>query len=250
MAGHSQYKNIMYRKGAQDAKRGKLFTKLIREITVSAKSSPDPESNPRLRSAISAARVANMPKDNIERAIKKAIGGDDDTNYEEIRYEGYGPAGVAIIVDALTDNRNRTASEVRSAFSKHGGNLGESNSVSFMFDHMGFFQYPKTTGTEEQMFEIALEIGADDVKTSDDFYDILCAHEQFHAVREAIVKKIGEPTESGLRWEPKTTTTIADVETAQKIIKLVDALEDNDDVQTVSSNMDLSSEVLNQLGSS
>lgn len=248
MAGHSQFKNIMHRKGAQDAKRGKIFTKIIREITVAAKANPDPDSNPRLRSAIYAARKENMPKDNVDRAIKKATGGDDDANFEEMRYEGYGPAGVAVIVDALTDNRNRTASEVRAAFTKHGGNLGEMNSVSFMFTHVGFFQYPKSAGSEDKMFEIALEVGAEDVKQLDDVYDIVCLHEHFHHVRDAIVKALGEPVESGLRWDPKNMTAINDVDTAQKLMKLIDALEDNDDVQTVSTSVDFSPEVLEKLG--
>lgn len=248
MAGHSQFKNIMYRKGAQDAKRNKVFTKLIREITVAAKENPDPDSNPRLRSAIYMARKENMPKDNVDRAIKKATGGGDDANYEEMRYEGYGPAGVAIIVDALTDNRNRTASEVRSAFSKHGGNLGETNSVSFMFNHVGFFQYPKSIGSEERMFEVALDVGAEDVQIHNDSYDVLCTHEYFHVVRDAIVKILGEPAGSGLRWEPKNLIHINDFETAQKLIKLIDALEDNDDIQTVSSSMDLSFEIMEKLG--
>lgn len=248
MAGHSQFKNIMHRKGAQDAKRGKVFTKIIREITVAAKANPDPDSNPRLRSAIYAARKENMPKDNVDRAIKKATGGEDDSNYEEMRYEGYGPAGVAVIVDALTDNRNRTASEVRAAFSKHGGNLGEMNSVSFMFTHVGFFQYPLSVGGEDKMFEVALEVGADDVKTHAEYYDVVCAHENFHHVRDAIVKVLGEPAESGVRWDPKNLTHISDFETAQKLMKLIDTLEDSDDVQTVSTSVDFSSEVLEKLG--
>lgn len=234
----------MYRKGAQDAKRAKLFAKIIREITVAAKGNPDPESNPRLRTAIAEARTNNMPKDNIDRALKKAAGGADDTSYEEMRYEGYAPSGVAVIVDALTDNRNRTAADVRSSFTKYGGNLGESNSVLFMFDRMGSFAYPKSIGDEEKVFEIAINVGAEDVKAHNDSYEILCPADDFHSVRDALEKQVGAPASSGLQWIAKTPTDITDVETAQKIFKLIDALEDNDDVQTVSTNMHLTPEVL------
>ena len=173
MAGHSQFKNIMHRKGAQDKKRAKIFTRLIRELTVAAKASADPDSNPRLRTAIAAARAANMPKDNIDRVLKKATGGGEETNYEEIRYEGYGPGGVAIIVDALTDNRNRTASEVRAAFSKYGGNLGETNSVGFMFDRIGLISYPKDLVSSEAAFEAAVEAGESDVEATQDGYEFI-----------------------------------------------------------------------------
>ncbi len=247
MAGHSQFKNIMHRKGAQDAKRAKLFAKMIREITVAAKTNPDPDSNPRLRVAISEARTNNMPKDNIDRALKKAAGGADDTNYEEMRYEGYASSGVAVIVDVLTDNRNRSASDVRSAFTKYGGNLGESNSVLFMFDRMGSFSYPRTIGNEDTVFEVALNVGAEDVKTHDDGYEILCPADDFHAVRDALEKEVGSPESSGLQWVAKTATDILDVETAQKVLKLIDVLEDNDDVQTVSTNMQIAPDVLRVL---
>lgn len=247
MAGHSQFKNIMYRKGAQDAKRAKLFAKMIREITVAAKTNPDPESNPRLRVAMAEARTNNMPKDNIDRALKKAAGGAQDTVYEEIRYEGYGPSGVAIIVDALTDNRNRTASDVRSAFTKYGGNLGESNSVLFMFERMGSFSYPQAIGSEDTVFEVALTVGAQDVKNHDEAYEIVCFADDFHAVRDALEKEVGSPESSGLQWVAKTVTDITDIETAQKVLKLIDALEDSDDVQLVSTNMHIAPDVLRAL---
>ena len=187
MAGHSQFKNIMHRKGAQDAKRAKIFAKLIREVAVAAKlGGPDPDANPRLRSAVAACRQANMPKDNIDRAVKKASGGDDGENYEEIRYEGYGPGGVAVIVEALTDNRNRTASDVRAAFSKHGGTLAETGAVSFMFDRVGMIHYPAGAGDSDAMFEAALEAGAEDVESGDEGHDIYCLPDDFNTVREAL----------------------------------------------------------------
>lgn len=244
MAGHSQFKNIMHRKGAQDAKRAKVFTKLIREITVAAKlGAPDPAMNPRLRAAIVAARQANMPKDNVDRAIKKATGGGDDTNYEEIRYEGYGPGGVAVIVESLTDNRNRTASEVRSAFSKCGGSLGETNSVSFMFNRVGSVVYPAAVADMETMLEAAIEAGAENVETTEESHEITCAPEDFSTVRDALEQQFGDAQESGLTWKP-TTTAPVDEETARTLMKLIDTLDDNDDVQKVSANFEMSDEVM------
>ena len=247
MAGHSQFKNIMYRKGAQDAKRAKLFTKLIRELTVAAKSGlPEPEMNPRLRAAIAAARAANMPKDNIDRAIKRAVGGEDDANYEEIRYEGYGPGGVAIIVEALTDNRNRTASEVRAAFSKHGGSLGETNSVSFMFDRVGLVLYSADAADADSMFEAAVEAGANNVESDDEGHEITCLPEDLGAVRDAMAERFGEPREASLTWKPQTKVSL-DEERASGLVKLLDVLEDSDDVQQVAANFDISDDVIARL---
>ena len=248
MAGHSQFKNIMHRKGAQDAKRAKVFTKLIRELTVSAKSGlADPSMNPRLRAAVLAAREANMPKDTIDRAIKRGAGGDADTNYEEVRYEGYGPGSVAIIVEALTDNRNRTASEVRSAFAKHGGNLGETNSVSFMFDRIGAIRYPAAAANAEAMFEAALDAGADNVESSEDGHDVTCAPDDLNAVREALEAAFGAPASARLDWRPQTTVPVADDQAAQTLMKLLEVLEDNDDVQRVQANFDIPQDVLERL---
>jgi YebC/PmpR family DNA-binding regulatory protein len=247
MAGHSQFKNIMHRKGAQDKKRAKLFAKLAREIEVAARmGAPDPVQNPRLRSAVVAARSANMPKDRIERAIYKASGGDDGANYEEIRYEGYGPAGVALIVDALTDNRNRTASEVRSAFSKFGGNLGETNSVAFLFDRVGQIAYGPDAADADTMFEAALEAGAQDVDSSASGHQISCDPDDFGQVVEALEAKFGAPESAALTWQPQTTVDV-DADAAQTLIKLIDALEDGDDVQNVSANFEMSEEVMAQL---
>ena len=247
MAGHSQFKNIMHRKGAQDKKRAKLFAKLAREIEVAARMGmPDPSQNPRLRSAVVAARSANMPKDRIERAINKASGGEDGAVYEEIRYEGYGPHGVAIIVDALTDNRNRTASEVRSAFSKFGGNLGETNSVVFMFDRVGQIIFKADVADSETMFEQALEAGAQDVNSFDSSHEISCDPEDFGQAVEALEAIFGPPESAGLLWQPQTTVDI-DVDAAQTLLKLIDTLEDGDDVQNVSANFDISDEVMAQL---
>ncbi|PKU26431.1 YebC/PmpR family DNA-binding transcriptional regulator [Telmatospirillum siberiense] len=248
MAGHSQFKNIMHRKGAQDAKRAKVFTKLIRELTVSAKTGlPDPTMNPRLRAAVQAAREANMPKDTIERAIKRGAGGDGDTNYEEVRYEGYGPGSVAIIVEALTDNRNRTASEIRSAFSKHGGNLGETNSVSFMFDRVGAIHYPAERTSNDAMFEAALEAGADNVSSDEEGHDVTCAPEDLNTVREALESTFGPPASARLDWRPQTSVPISDEQVAQTLIKLLEVLEDNDDVQRVQANFDISQDVMERL---
>ncbi|HEY9163403.1 MAG TPA: YebC/PmpR family DNA-binding transcriptional regulator [Magnetovibrio sp.] len=246
MAGHSQFKNIMHRKGAQDQKRAKVFAKHAREIFVAAKSGmSDPAMNARLRNAIIAARAVNTPKENIERAIKKAEGGGEE-NYDEVRYEGYGPGGVAVIVEALTDNRNRTASEIRSAFAKHGGNLGETGSVGFMFERTGMIEYPLSAADADTMFEAALEAGAADVATGADGHEITCAPEDFAAVRDALAEKFGDPAEARLDWKP-TTSTELDEATAATMLKLIDVLEDNDDVQTVSSNFEVSDEVMAKL---
>ena len=246
MAGHSQFKNIMHRKGAQDKKRAKIFTRLIRELTVAAKASADPDSNPRLRTAIAAARAANMPKDNIDRVLKKATGGGEETNYEEIRYEGYGPGGVAIIVDALTDNRNRTASEVRAAFSKYGGNLGETNSVGFMFDRIGLISYPKDLVSSEAAFEAAVESGASDVEATQSSYEFICSPEEFNNVREYLEDVYGQPESAGLSWKPQSTVELS-ADQASTLLKLLDVLDDNDDVQSTAANFEISDEVLEKL---
>jgi YebC/PmpR family DNA-binding regulatory protein len=243
MAGHSHWKGIMHRKGAQDAKRAKIFTKLIRELTVSAKQGlPDPAFNPRLRAAILAARAANMSRDTIERAIKKGSGGEGG-GYEEVRYEGYGPGGTAIIVEALTDNRNRTASEVRSAFGKHGGALGETGSVSFQFQRVGRITYPASAGSAERVFEVALEAGANDVESWDDGHEVYCDTERLNEVREALEKELGEPESARLTWRPSARVPVPD-ETAETLFKLIDVLEDNDDVQAVVANFDVSDDAL------
>ncbi|NBB82708.1 MAG: YebC/PmpR family DNA-binding transcriptional regulator [Alphaproteobacteria bacterium] len=247
MAGHSQFKNIMYRKGAQDAKRAKEFTKLGREIQISAKlGGPDPESNPRLRAAIAAAKKQSMPKDNIERAIKKATGGDDSGDFIEMRYEGYGPGGVAVIVEALTDNKNRTASEVRSIFSKHGGSLGETNSVAFNFRQVGEVVYPAGTASAEEMFEAALEAGAEDVASDAETHVVTSAPDDFSTVRDALEQRFGEADRAGLVWQPQNTSPV-DEDKAQTVFKLIDALEDSDDVQKVFANFEISDEVLEKL---
>jgi YebC/PmpR family DNA-binding regulatory protein len=247
MAGHSQFKNIMVRKGAQDARRGRLFTKIIRELTTAAKQGqPDPNMNPRLRAAITAARQANMPKDTMERAIKRGAGGADDANYEEVRYEGYGPGGVAIIVEALTDNRNRTASEIRTAFSKAGGNLGETNSVSFMFEHKGVIRYPAKAASTDAMFEAALDAGAEDVSSDSDAHEVVCATEQFSAVRDALEAKFGAPQEARLNWRPRNTVPV-DADAADSLLKLLGTLEDNDDIQTVAANFEVADDVMARL---
>ena len=247
MAGHSQFKNIMYRKGAQDAKRAKVFAKLTREIQVAAKlGAPDPAVNPRLRSAIAAARTANMPKDNVERAIKKGAGGGGDTDFEEVRYEGYGPGGVAILVEALTDNRNRTAAEIRAAFGKHGGSLGATGSVGFMFERVGQITYPPGVASPDAVFEAALEAGAEDVVSGADGHEVSCAPDDLHAVREALAGRFGEPEQAGLIWRAQKTVAV-DVGAAETLVKLLDALDDNDDVQSVSANFDIADEVMQRL---
>lgn len=240
MAGHSQFKNIMHRKGAQDAKRAKIFTKLIKEITVSAKmGGGDINTNPRLRSAIAAAKNANMPKDNIDRAIAKATGGDDVADYQEVRYEGYGPQGVAVIVEALTDNRNRTAAEVRSIFNKNGGSMGETNSVSFLFDYQGYLVWEKINKPFDELLEDAINNGADDINELDDNgVEVFCAADSLHNTREALAKIWGEPQMAERVWKPKSITEVEG--DAQKTLeKLIDSLEDNDDVQKVFSNSNI-----------
>ncbi len=247
MSGHSQFKNIMHRKGAQDAKRAKVFTKLIRELTTAARSGlPDPDANPRLRAALIAARAANMTKDTIERAIKRGSGGDDSANYEEVRYEGYGPGSIAIIVEALTDNRNRTVSEIRSIFGKHGGALGETNSVSFMFERKGVVRYPAKAASADAMFEAALDAGADNVESDDEFHEATCAPDGFAQLRDRLEAKFGPPLEARLAWRPLSGVPV-DGETAERLLKLIEALEDNDDVQTVAANFEVADDVLARL---
>src|SRR5690348_2791828 len=239
MAGHSQFKNIMHRKGRQDKARSKLFGKLAREITVSAKLGlPDPAFNPRLRAAILAARAENMPKDNIERAIKKSQGSESES-YDEIRYEGYGPGGVAVIVEALTDNRNRTAGEVRAIFTKAGGNLAETGAVSFMFDHVGVVEYDASVASADAMLEAAIEAGAEDVVSNEDGHQIFTATDQLAEVTKALEAKFGEPKKSAMTWKPQNTIAVDD-EAGEKILKLMDALDDNEDVQNVYSNFEVS----------
>ena len=246
MAGHSQFKNIMHRKGRQDAVRSKMFSKLAREITVAAKTGmPDPAMNPRLRLAIQNAKAQSMPKDNIERAIKKASGGDAE-NYEEVRYEGYGPGGVAVIVEALTDNRNRTASSVRSTFSKAGGALGETGSVSFSFDRVGEITYKLSVGSADDVMEAAIEAGAEDVTSDEDGHTIICCFEDIGEVSKALEDKLGEAETVKAIWKPQNTVPV-DEEKAQSLMKLIDTLEDDDDVQNVYSNFEVSDEVLAKL---
>jgi YebC/PmpR family DNA-binding regulatory protein len=246
MAGHSQFKNIMHRKGKQDAIRSRLFSKLAREVTVAAKTGlPDPEKNPRLRLAVQNARAENMPKDNIERAIKKAMGGDADT-YEAIRYEGYGPGGVAIIVEALTDNRNRSASNVRSLFSKYGGNLGETGSVAFMFNRAGEITYKPQAGSADDVMEAAIEAGADDVQSDENGHVILCAFENIGGVTSALSAKLGDAETVKVVWKPQTVTPV-DEETAQSLVKLIGSLDEDDDVQNVFTNFEVSDEVMKKL---
>ncbi len=247
MAGHSQFKNIMYRKGAQDKKRAKIFGRLIREITVAARSGlPEPDKNPRLRAAISAARAANMPKDNIDRAIKRVAGCEDDTTYDEIRYEGYGPGGVALIVEALTDNRNRTASEVRAAFGRHGGALAETNAVSFMFDRVGLIALDAGVGSADEVFEAAVEAGADNVESAGDGHEITCDPDQFNTVRDALAARFGDPREAHLAWKPQNTVMVEEKH-AETLLKLLDVLDDNDDVQQVAANFEIADEVMARL---
>jgi len=247
MAGHSQFKNIMYRKGAQDKKRAKLFAKLGRELMVAAKEGgAEPSGNPRLRSAIATARSNNMPKDNIDRAIARGSGDSDGASFEEIRYEGYGPGGVALIVEALTDNRNRTASEVRSAFSKYNGNLAETGAVSFLFDRVGEIRYASDTSDSDTIFEAALEAGADDVDTTDETHEIRCQPEDLHAVAGALEDQLGEPQSAQLVWRPQTTVSLEEGP-ASTLLKLLDILDDNDDVQSVSANYEIADDVMERL---
>ncbi|WP_374596287.1 YebC/PmpR family DNA-binding transcriptional regulator [Sphingosinicella sp.] len=247
MAGHSKFKNIMHRKGAQDKKRSAMFSKLSREITVAAKmGTPDPDMNPRLRAAVIAAKAQSMPKDNIQRAIDKASGGDVE-NYEEIRYEGFGPGGVSLIVEALTDNRNRTATNVRTIFSKNGGNLGASGSVSHGFDRMGLIEYAAKAGDAEKVFEAALEAGAEDVQSDEEGHEVWTAQDTLHEVAKALEAVLGEPEGAKLAWRPQTMVSVAEGD-AGSLLKLIDALDDDDDVQTVSGNYEVSDEVMEKLG--
>ncbi|HUC49664.1 MAG TPA: YebC/PmpR family DNA-binding transcriptional regulator [Xanthobacteraceae bacterium] len=246
MAGHSQFKNIMHRKGRQDAAKSKLFGKLAREITVSAKIGvPDPAMNPRLRAAIIAARAENMPKDNIERAIKKAAGGEGE-NYEQIRYEGYGPGGVAVIVEVLTDNRNRAAGEVRASFTKSGGNLAETGAVSFMFDHVGVIEYDTKAASAEAMFEAALDAGADDVVSGEGAHEVFAAQDHFGSVVKALEAKFGEPKKASLVWRPQNTIAVDD-EQGEKLLKLIENLNDQDDVQNVYANFEISDALMQKM---
>jgi YebC/PmpR family DNA-binding regulatory protein len=246
MAGHSQFKNIMHKKGRADKARSKLFSKLAREITVSAKlGMPDPAFNPRLRAAILAAKAENMPKDNIERAIKKSQGGDTE-NYDEIRYEGYAPGGVAVIVEALTDNRNRTAGEVRSIFTKAGGNLAETGAVSFMFDHVGVVEYDAKVANADAMLEAAIEAGAEDVASTDDGHQVFTKTDTLGEVSKALEAKFGEPRKSTMTWKPQNTIAVDD-EAGEKILKLIDALDDNDDVQNVYANFEVSDALVQKM---
>ena len=243
MAGHSKWANIQHRKGRQDAARSKLFSKLAKEITVAAKmGDPDPDKNPRLRLAVKEAKSQSVPKDVIDRAIKKSQGGDAES-YDEIRYEGYGPGGVAVIVEAMTDNRNRTASTVRSTFTKCGGNLGETGSVSFMFDRKGQVLYPLEVGDEDTVMMAALEAGAEDVESTEDGHAIFCADTDLNEVSNALEAQLGESESAKLIWKPQTTTEL-DLEGMEKLMKLIDTLEDDDDVQRVTANFEISDEVM------
>jgi YebC/PmpR family DNA-binding regulatory protein len=247
LAGHSKFKNIMHRKGAQDKKRAGMFSKLSREITVAAKMGmPDPDMNPRLRAAISAAKAQSMPKDNIQRSIDKAARGDAET-YEEVRYEGFGPGGVSLIIEALTDNRNRTATNVRTAVSKNGGNLGASGSVSHAFDRVGLINYPASAGSPEKVFEAALEAGAEDVSSSDDGHEIWTEIGSLHEVARALEPVLGEYEGAKLAWRPQTSIEVG-VDDAATLIKLIDALDEDDDVQTVWGNYEVSDDVMEKLG--
>ena len=246
MAGHSQFKNIMHRKGRQDAIKSKLFGKLAREITVAAKLGlPDPAMNPRLRAAVIAARAESMPKDNIDRAIKKATGGDAES-YEEIRYEGYGPGGVAIIVEVLTDNRNRSAGEVRASFTKSGGNLAETGAVSFMFDRVGVVEFDAKVADADAMLEAAIEAGAEDVTSSESGHEVYTTADSLRDVAKALEGKFGEPRKAALVWKPQNTVPVDD-EQGEKVLKLIDALNDNDDVQNVFANFEVSDALVQKM---
>lgn len=247
MAGHSQFKNIMHRKGKQDKVRSKLFGKLAREITVSAKlGMPDPAFNPRLRAAIIAARAENMPKDNIERAIKKASGSDQE-NYDEIRYEGYAPGGVAVIVEALTDNRNRTAGEVRAIFTKAGGNLAETGAVSFMFDHVGVVEFDAKVASADAVLEAAIDAGAEDVASGEDGHQVFTTVDTLRDVAKALEAKFGEPRKAALLWKPQNTIALDD-EAGEKVLKLIETLDDSEDVQNVYANFEVSDALMQKMG--
>jgi len=246
MAGHSQFKNIMHRKGRQDAARSKLFGKLAREITVSAKMGlPDPAMNPRLRAAVIAARAENMPKDNIDRAIKKATGGEAES-YDEIRYEGYGPGGVAIIVEVLTDNRNRTAGEVRATFTKSGGHLAETGAVSFMFDRVGVVEYDAKITSADAVLEVAIEAGAEDVVSNEGGHEIYTTPDSLREVAKALEAKFGEPRKAALVWKPQNTVAVND-EQGEKLFKLIETLNEHDDVQNVYANFEVSDALMQRL---
>ncbi len=246
MAGHSQFKNIMHRKGRQDAAKSKLFGKLAREITVSAKlGMPDPAMNPRLRAAMLAARAENMPKDNIDRAIKKALGGDSEI-YDEIRYEGYGPGGVAVIVEVLTDNRNRAAGEVRSTFTKNGGNLAETGAVSFMFDHVGVVEYDAKVASADAMLEAAIEAGAEDAVSNEGGHEIYTTQDSLRDVAKALEAKFGEPRKAALVWKPQNTVVVDD-EQGEKLLRLIESLNEHDDVQNVYANFEVSDALMHKM---
>ncbi|HVV62098.1 MAG TPA: YebC/PmpR family DNA-binding transcriptional regulator [Pseudolabrys sp.] len=246
MAGHSQFKNIMHKKGRADKARSKLFSKLAREITVAAKMGmPDPAFNPRLRGAILAARAENMPKDNIERAIKKSQGSESES-YDEIRYEGYGPGGVAVIVEALTDNRNRTAGEVRAIFTKHGGNLAETGAVSFMFSHVGVVEYDAKVASADAMLEAAIEAGAEDVVSNDDGHQVFTTPETLREVAKALEAKFGEPRKAATIWKPQNTIALDDA-AGEKLLTMIESLDDNDDVQNVYANFEVSDALVQKM---
>ncbi|MFO0995482.1 MAG: YebC/PmpR family DNA-binding transcriptional regulator [Alphaproteobacteria bacterium] len=248
MAGHSQFKNIMHRKGAQDSKRARLFARLTREIIVAAREGlPDPAMNPRLRGAMANARAANMPKDNIERAIKRAVGGEDGAQYQEVRYEGFAPGGVAVIVEALTDNRNRTASEVRTAFAKHGGTLAETGSVSHQFSRVGSIVFPTEIGTADAIFEAAVDAGANDVETTATGHEVLCDVETFNTVRDALESRLGSPASARLVWRPMMDVPVGG-EAAVSVLELLESLEEADDVQQVYANCDIADDVVRRFG--
>jgi YebC/PmpR family DNA-binding regulatory protein len=248
MSGHSQFANIKHRKGAQDAKRAKRFTKILREVTVAAKTgNPDPNYNPRLRNALIEARTNNMPKDRIDAAIKKVTSGLEGDNFEEIRYEGYASGGIAIIVEALTDNRNRTASEVRSTLVKSGGALGETGSVGFMFDRVGIIQFDGKVASEEEMFEAALEAGAQEFESSQNVHVVITQPDSFTVVRDALIAKFKDPISAKLDWKAKNSVEVSDLDQAQKLMKMIDALEDCDDVQMVTGNYVFPDEILEKL---
>ena len=246
MAGHSQFKNIMHRKGKADKVRSKVFGKLAREITVAAKlGMPDPAFNPRLRAAILAARAENMPKDNIERAIKKSQGNDAE-NYDEIRYEGYGPGGVAVIVEALTDNRNRTAGDVRAVFTKAGGNLAETGAVSFMFNHVGVVEYDAKVASPDAVLDAAVEAGADDVASNDDGHQVFTTPESLRDVAKALEAKFGEPRKAAMLWKPQNTVALDD-EAGEKVLRLIESLDEHDDVQNVYANFEVSDALVQKM---
>ena len=245
MAGHSKFKNIMHRKGAQDAKRAKVFTRLGKELSVAVKSGFDPDANSRLRAAISACRAANMPKENIEKVLKKAESGDGG-NYFEMRYEGFGPEGVGIIVESLTDNKNRTASDVRSAFNKYSGSLGESGSVSYLFDHVGCINYPFDIDQPEEIMELAIESGAEDVSSDEELHEVITNLENFNEIREIFFEKYGDPEEANIIWKPKLIISISE-NNSTTLLKLLNALDDTEDVQNVFYNFEISEEIIQSL---